>query len=118
MNFIQSHILISSCWQLYSRFAKNGWCRYKNNMSTVKGAEEEFTILIAEDDPDDQYLFSSACHDIISKAKIFNVLTGRQLIQNLLETAVYGREKGVSLPSLIIADLKKPFFELEIIKEI
>jgi CheY-like chemotaxis protein len=87
-------------------------------MKTGEGTVEELSILISEDDPDDQYLFKSACHEVATKVKIYNVLTGRQLVQNLLEIAVSGRDKGIELPSLIIADLKKPFFELEIIKEI
>ncbi len=87
-------------------------------MNTEQGEKDELSILISEDDPDDQYLFKSACHDVAASARTQIVLTGRHLIQSLLEIAVTGSERGLELPSLIIADLKRPFFGLEIIKEI
>ena len=75
-------------------------------------------VLISEDDPDDLYLFRSAVMDADRCLEVHNVLTGRQLVQFLLQTAVFVDQKTLQLPRFIIADLNRPFFELDIIREI
>jgi two-component system, response regulator len=83
-----------------------------------KDKSDRAVVLISEDDPDDQYLFRSAFLEIDKQLKVRNVLTGRQLIDFLLQTSVFAEDQNRQLPRFIVADLKRPFFELEIIREI
>lgn len=74
-------------------------------------------VIISEDDPDDQYLFRSALSEAGPGLSVQFVLTGDQLIRQLLRD-VLSRGGSLGKPDLIIADLKKPFFWFDSLREI
>jgi CheY-like chemotaxis protein len=76
------------------------------------------TVLLAEDDPDDQYLFRSALNYASKAADVFMVYTGKEVIEFLLSNSIAQADQALPLPDIIIADVRKPFFELEMVKEI
>ena len=80
--------------------------------------KKKLSVLIAEDDPDDQFLFRSAVIDAYKHVDLHIVATGQQLISYLLQKAVYAEKADNSKPDLILADLRTPFFNLSNIREL
>lgn len=74
-------------------------------------------IYISEDDPDDQFIFRTACSEIDKDLDVVFFYKASDLI---LQLCKLNREEvpAEDLPRAIIGDLKIPFFELKDISEI
>jgi len=83
-------------------------------------AENEKTkplqVLIAEDDPDDQFIFETALREIDPKATVHFFYTSHALVDHLVKAGI--QNDALTAPDLIIGDMKPPFFELKDIAEI
>ena len=68
-------------------------------------------ILIAEDDPDDQFIFETALREIAPNAVLHFFYTSQSLIQYLVQEGIQSGTEAK--PDMIIGDMKLPFFELK-----
>jgi CheY-like chemotaxis protein len=66
------------------------------------------TILLAEDDPDDQYLISEALDENRLNARLFIVSDGEELLDYLNRRGKYQDSELWPMPSLILLDLNMP----------
>jgi two-component system, response regulator len=66
------------------------------------------TILLAEDDPDDQYLISEALDENRLNARLFIVSDGEELLDYLNRRGKYQDSMLWPMPSLILLDLNMP----------
>jgi CheY-like chemotaxis protein len=66
------------------------------------------TILLAEDDPDDQYLISEALDENRLNARLFIVSDGEELLDYLNRQGKYQDSELWPMPSLILLDLNMP----------
>jgi CheY-like chemotaxis protein len=71
-------------------------------------APQPFTIVMAEDDPDDQFLVREAFDDVCLKNPLEFVNDGVELIDYLRREGAYASRKGSPLPGLILLDLNMP----------
>src|SRR5688572_27537101 len=85
-------------------------------MSQEEKEYKPLQILIAEDDPDDQFIFETAFKEIAPDAVLHFFYTSQSLIHYLVQAGI--QQETESLPDLIIGDMKLPFFELKDIAEI
>ncbi len=69
---------------------------------------ENFTILLAEDDPDDQFLIAKAFEKIQRRQSLHIVENGVDLMDYLHYRGKYQKEKSGPRPSLILLDLNMP----------
>lgn len=69
---------------------------------------QPITILVAEDDPDDQLLIKEAFEDNRLANKLQFVNDGVELMEFLHRRGDYADLKGQSLPELILLDLNMP----------
>jgi CheY-like chemotaxis protein len=75
---------------------------------TMTQIDKKLTILIADDSPDDQFIFQIAINEVAPNAEIIFVYNGLQLVDYFSST---GGEKSprFKMPDVIIADLNMPF---------
>src|SRR5689334_4092646 len=78
----------------------------------------KFSVLISEEDPDFQFLFKIAIASIDSEMEINLVYTAEQVMDYLQKGDLQRELNRQSLPDVIIADLKTPFFEWRDVAEI
>lgn len=74
----------------------------------VEGKKEPFTVLMAEDDPDDRFLAEQAFTEVRSKGELRFVEDGEELMDYLLHQGHYVDSKFSPQPSLILLDLNMP----------
>lgn len=67
-----------------------------------------FTVLIAEDDPDDRVLLEDAFHEVQLDARMLFVENGEALLCYLRREAEYGDRSAYPDPDLILLDLNMP----------
>ncbi len=65
-------------------------------------------ILLAEDDPDDQYLISEALDESRLNARLYIVSDGEELLDYLKRQGKYAQSEQWPLPGLILLDLNMP----------
>jgi CheY-like chemotaxis protein len=65
-------------------------------------------ILLAEDDPDDQYLISEALDENRLNARLFIVSDGEELLDYLKRRGKYQESENWPMPGLILLDLNMP----------
>lgn len=69
---------------------------------------DRIPILLAEDDPDDQYLISEAIDENHLNARLYVVSDGEELLDYLKRRGKYADEETWPMPSLILLDLNMP----------
>ena len=67
-----------------------------------------FTILMAEDDPDDQLLTSEAFEEVYLRNPLEIVNDGEELMDYLYQRGDFSSREGLPLPGLILLDLNMP----------
>ena len=67
-----------------------------------------FTILMADDDPDDRFLTQEACRELMSCGDLRFVEDGEELMRYLLRQGKYAGPKLSPRPKLILLDLNMP----------
>jgi CheY-like chemotaxis protein len=77
-------------------------------MSTVMDMSALQTILLAEDDENDVFLFRAAVKKAGVKGLVAHVPDGKQAIDYLKGAGIYSDRVRYPLPSLLITDLKMP----------
>src|SRR5688572_3691532 len=78
--------------------------------------KKNFTVLLADDDPDEHGKFIRALTASSDTIKIESAYNGMQLLDHLLK---YTNSKNAQLPDLIITDLYMPFAGgLQVLKQI
>ena len=80
-------------------------------LTAASGAEfetREKTILLAEDDPDDAFLFERALRRSGLPHRVTTVWDGQECIDYLLGNAPYDDRAAHPLPDLLILDLNMP----------
>lgn len=80
--------------------------------------EKKYSVLIVEDDPNDQFLLQNAIAEINQNINIDLVYTGGQVLEFLLKDKVYLDLNRQEKPDLIIANVKADFFWLNDLQEI
>lgn len=80
--------------------------------------EKNYSVLIVENDPGDQFLLQNAIAEIDSSINVDQVHTGRQVVEFLLKDKVYFDLNRQQVPDLIIANVKSDFFWLNDLEEI
>jgi CheY-like chemotaxis protein len=68
------------------------------------------TILHAEDDPNDAFLFRHALSQAGVPNELVQVPNGEEAVRYLAGTGLYSDREKYSFPSLLITDLKMPIF--------
>ena len=66
------------------------------------------TILLAEDDPDDQYLISEALDENRLNARLYIVADGEEVMDYLNRRGEYQDSQKWPMPNLILLDLNMP----------
>ena len=66
------------------------------------------TILLAEDDPDDQYLINEALDESQLNARLYVVSDGEELLDYLKRQGKYQDSQKWPMPNLILLDLNMP----------
>jgi CheY-like chemotaxis protein len=74
----------------------------------MKGAQTGETILFAEDNPDDQYLFERSVRRLPFKVEVRFANDGEQAIAYLKGETEYADRSRFPLPSVIFLDIKMP----------
>jgi CheY-like chemotaxis protein len=67
-----------------------------------------FTLLMADDDPDDRFLTQEACRELMSCRDLRFVEDGEELMRYLLRQGRYADPKVSPRPGLILLDLNMP----------
>jgi CheY-like chemotaxis protein len=70
--------------------------------------QESVVILLAEDDPDDQYLISEACDESGAATQLYIVQDGEELLDYLNHRGRYADPAQWPRPHLILLDLNMP----------
>jgi CheY-like chemotaxis protein len=70
--------------------------------------QQSVVILLAEDDPDDQYLISEACDESGVAMQLFIVQDGEELLDYLQQRGKYTDPNQWPRPNLILLDLNMP----------
>jgi len=70
--------------------------------------DKPVAILLAEDDPDDQYLISEALDENRLNARLYIVSDGEELLDYLNRREKYQEREKWPMPSLILLDLNMP----------
>ncbi len=70
--------------------------------------DKPVAILLAEDDPDDQYLISEALDENRLNARLYIVSDGEELLDYLNRRGKYQEREKWPMPSLILLDLNMP----------
>jgi CheY-like chemotaxis protein len=73
----------------------------------MKNKKHTFSFLIADDDPDDQYLMQKVIRDLDISYNITSVYNGLQLMDYLLRTGMYSNCEEPK-PDCVLLDLKMP----------
>jgi CheY-like chemotaxis protein len=68
----------------------------------------DFTVLLAEDDPNDRRLFRLAMRRNQKPVQVYDVVDGMEVIQYLKGEGKYGDRGKFPFPSLLVLDLKMP----------
>lgn len=84
----------------------------------MNAARKKFTVLVAVDDPDYQFLIKVAIAEIAGHIEMNLVFNGEQVMHYLLKDQLERELNRQSLPNLIIADFKEPHFGEKAIKDI
>jgi CheY-like chemotaxis protein len=66
------------------------------------------TILLAEDDPDDQYLINEALEENQLNTRLYTVSDGEELLDYLNRRGKYQDSQKWPMPNLILLDLNMP----------
>jgi len=69
----------------------------------------EHTILLAEDDPDDVFLFRRALHEANFNTRLWVACDGQEAIDYLERQGAFSEMTGNSSPSLMLLDLGIPY---------
>jgi two-component system response regulator len=81
--------------------------------------KNKFSILVAEDNPDDYFLLQMAIIEANEDIHIYHVYNGAQLMEFLLQEGVNKKLRHHANPDLIITDLKMPFVDgLQVVKKV
>ncbi len=75
----------------------------------MKQIDKKFTVLVADDSPDDQYIFQVAINEVAPNAEIIFVYNGSQLVDYFTGDNAE-KNSRFKLPDVILADLNMPFF--------
>jgi CheY-like chemotaxis protein len=75
---------------------------------TLERCKESFTVLMAEDDPDDRFLMELTFKELRIKGELRFVENGEELVDYLLRRGYYADPKHSPQPSLILLDLNMP----------
>jgi CheY-like chemotaxis protein len=75
----------------------------------MKQTDKKLTILIADDSPDDQFIFQIAITEIAPEAELIFVYNGAQLVEYFTGMDLESNTRFV-MPDVIIADLSMPFY--------
>ena len=70
--------------------------------------DKPVAILLAEDDPDDQYLISEALDENRLNARLYIVSDGEELLDYLNRRGKYQEREKWPMPNLILLDLNMP----------
>jgi CheY-like chemotaxis protein len=79
-----------------------------HSLSFGRELNSEFTVLLAEDDPNDRRLFHLALRRNKKPIQVFEVADGMEVIQYLKGEGKFGNRDKFPLPNLLILDLKMP----------
>jgi CheY-like chemotaxis protein len=74
----------------------------------MENCRASFTILMAEDDPDDRFLFEQALNELQSRAELRFVEDGEELMEYLHRLSEDGDPELFPKPALILLDLNMP----------
>lgn len=77
--------------------------------NVMKQIDKKITVLIADDSPDDQYIFQIAINEIAPNAELVFVYNGAQLVEYFTSAENTDSHRFV-MPDLIVADLSMPFY--------
>jgi CheY-like chemotaxis protein len=75
----------------------------------MKQIDKKITILIADDSPDDQFIFQIAINEVAPNSEIVFVYNGMQLVEYFSSTDPE-KTARFKMPDIIIADLNMPFY--------
>ena len=78
------------------------------NIAQMTGRSSPISLLIAEDDPNDQLLTREAIEESRCAAEVEFVADGIELLHFLRREDAYATKAGTPLPSLILLDLNMP----------
>lgn len=84
----------------------------------MNAARKKFTVLVAVDDPDYQFLIKVAIAEIASNIEMNFVFNGEQMMHYLLKDQLERELNRQSLPNLIIADFREPHFGEKAVTEL
>ncbi len=74
----------------------------------MTGAAENFTVLVADDDPDDQLLIKDALSEVRPNARVDFVADGVELLEYLRREGHFADRIDDPLPRLVLLDLNMP----------
>ena len=77
-------------------------------MKADKQRTDSFTILLAEDDPDDRFMIAQAFAESYLSGTLLTVDDGEELLDYLLHRARYAEATSSPRPSCILLDLNMP----------
>ena len=75
----------------------------------MKQIDKKITVLVADDSPDDQYIFQIAINEVAPNAEIVFVYNGAQLVEYFTPGDPES-SRAFKEPDVILADLNMPFF--------
>ena len=84
----------------------------------MNAARKKFSVLVAVDDPDYQFLIKVAIAEIASSIEMNLVFNGEQVMHYLLKGQLERELNRQLLPNIIIADFKEPHFGEKALSEI
>jgi CheY-like chemotaxis protein len=79
---------------------------------------KKLSVLIVNDDPDDQFLFRSALEEINKFIDVNFIYTGRQLVEFLLKDELSRALNRQLFPDLVLAELNGTNLGLDLIAEV
>lgn len=74
----------------------------------MTGAVDDFTVLVADDDPDDQLLIKDAISEVRPDARVDFVSDGVELLEYLRRQGRFADRIDDPLPRLVLLDLNMP----------
>src|SRR5260370_42523426 len=105
-------LLVHSSRVGFSKFhlwaARLLFCEHSFHLSFGRDVNIEFTVLLAEDDPNDRRLFQLALRRNQKPIQVFEVADGMEVIQYLKGEGKFAARDKFPFPNLLILDLKMP----------